>query len=515
MVKRKCVRGWPCGNSCITRKKKCRSNLNEDGRKLVETFSQYIVRLGDNPVDENTETLERLNPEAEIPTLPQNILREEPESDLSPVISVLDRSMDELRAQLGRNDSLNYLLEPLPESEDPLEIATEIENRRGRLIRSINIDNDDFVAGVRLLNSQSSSSLGDDELDISLEELDAFDNTFSTISRNRETLSDEGIERLTQQQIQDVLDSGANQESVKGKTIKGSFKDISEKAEFEGDFWKPQNKTVIENEDSIRTIFNDLRDRRLLPSLTDQEFEERIQRRIELADNQPRREIRQTSADEPFKEQAIASIGVGDNIIRAKAFGRNTGTRELIDSLIETDLADTLNALGFDNLEAVVQPTSASINWSVNDSFITTNLKPVEGLSDRELAMRVGSAARIANKEILRRLPSGTILTNSPAEGDGKRGQRIKLYKRAGFGDPDELGIMRSIKIGDKLYPITDKQLSSQLEGDDLLATVGLAEGKKIKAIVPDKGVAIEDIWETTEDDILWALVVANPSPKN
>ena len=66
MVKRKCVRGWACGNSCITRKKKCRSNLNEEGRKLIETFSQYIVRLGSNLTDENAETLGRLSPEATI-----------------------------------------------------------------------------------------------------------------------------------------------------------------------------------------------------------------------------------------------------------------------------------------------------------------------------------------------------------------------------------------------------------------------------------------------------------------
>ena len=45
MVKRKCVRGWPCGNTCITRKKKCRSNLNEEGKKLIETYTEYINRL--------------------------------------------------------------------------------------------------------------------------------------------------------------------------------------------------------------------------------------------------------------------------------------------------------------------------------------------------------------------------------------------------------------------------------------------------------------------------------------
>ena len=45
MAKKKCSRGWGCGNSCISRTKTCRSNLDANGKKIVENFTQQLLRL--------------------------------------------------------------------------------------------------------------------------------------------------------------------------------------------------------------------------------------------------------------------------------------------------------------------------------------------------------------------------------------------------------------------------------------------------------------------------------------
>ena len=78
MAKKKCVKGWGCGNSCISRVRKCRSNLSDEGKKIVETFMQYVQRtqepgdLADEPKPkkkfgkiENPELLEPSKPEKE------------------------------------------------------------------------------------------------------------------------------------------------------------------------------------------------------------------------------------------------------------------------------------------------------------------------------------------------------------------------------------------------------------------------------------------------------------------
>lgn len=45
MVKKKCRIGWGCGGTCISRKKLCRSNLDQNEKKIVESFTQYVKRL--------------------------------------------------------------------------------------------------------------------------------------------------------------------------------------------------------------------------------------------------------------------------------------------------------------------------------------------------------------------------------------------------------------------------------------------------------------------------------------
>ena len=41
-----CKSGFPCGRACISKTKTCRSNLSATGEKLVETFADFVKRIG-------------------------------------------------------------------------------------------------------------------------------------------------------------------------------------------------------------------------------------------------------------------------------------------------------------------------------------------------------------------------------------------------------------------------------------------------------------------------------------
>ena len=43
--RKECKKGFPCGKSCIARSRKCKSNLDPKGKKLVETFADYVARI--------------------------------------------------------------------------------------------------------------------------------------------------------------------------------------------------------------------------------------------------------------------------------------------------------------------------------------------------------------------------------------------------------------------------------------------------------------------------------------
>jgi len=41
----KCNKGFPCGKTCISRKRLCWANLSSNNSRLAETFSQFVNRL--------------------------------------------------------------------------------------------------------------------------------------------------------------------------------------------------------------------------------------------------------------------------------------------------------------------------------------------------------------------------------------------------------------------------------------------------------------------------------------
>lgn len=109
MTKKKCKKGWGCGNSCISRTRKCRSNTNDEGKKLIETFSQYI-----NRTQEPGEMTGPLLPtvaiakEADISkfnSIAQDIIKPPPIKPLTPEEEALVVGED-MKAARGYNDML-------------------------------------------------------------------------------------------------------------------------------------------------------------------------------------------------------------------------------------------------------------------------------------------------------------------------------------------------------------------------------------------------------------------------
>lgn len=60
MVKRKkCITGWQCGGSCISRNKNCVSRLGKEEKLLVDTFEKYVqVLIGSASSEEKFEAVE-------------------------------------------------------------------------------------------------------------------------------------------------------------------------------------------------------------------------------------------------------------------------------------------------------------------------------------------------------------------------------------------------------------------------------------------------------------------------
>ena len=63
MAKKQCSRGWGCGDSCISRTKTCKSNLDDQGKQLVEGFTEMMLRITERKPEpqqeENTEDTEQ------------------------------------------------------------------------------------------------------------------------------------------------------------------------------------------------------------------------------------------------------------------------------------------------------------------------------------------------------------------------------------------------------------------------------------------------------------------------
>lgn len=72
MAKKKCVKGFPCGNSCVRKSRKdgtptkCKSNLDENGKRIRETFGQYLMRVSAKKVPPKVEEANEATPKPDV-----------------------------------------------------------------------------------------------------------------------------------------------------------------------------------------------------------------------------------------------------------------------------------------------------------------------------------------------------------------------------------------------------------------------------------------------------------------
>lgn len=188
---------------------------------------------------------------------------------------------------------------------------------------------------------------------------------------------------------------------------------------------------------------------------------------------------------------------VGDN--RVAAVASKSGLYDELD-FEETDIEDVLGKLGLSKEQAFKNP-NYDINWFVNSSTEEGSVKPVEGLSDSQAKKRIAQAAKNANMEALANIGEPTIIVATVEDDDGKGDSRLKLYKKAGYGDMFGDGsTVAAIKFAGKLFPINAK-----LEDDDALDELLIDEDDfEMEAFSESEGgVTIED--DSFMDDLdLW-----------
>lgn len=82
-----------------------------------------------------------------------------------------------------------------------------------------------------------------------------------------------------------------------------------------------------------------------------------------------------------------------------------------------------------------------------NGTFDAGTIPP----EDSKIAVEI---IREQYRTIMRELPDGAIVVNTPWTSDGKGGGRQAAYMRQGFGPPSETGEMAAMKVGGNLVPI-------------------------------------------------------------
>lgn len=132
-----------------------------------------------------------------------------------------------------------------------------------------------------------------------------------------------------------------------------------------------------------------------------------------------------------------------------------------------------LTAAG-DKAEVVFEPMDLSVDFSnakKGDSY--TVLFKVNGgydagtISDSREGVKAALKIRKQIQNEIAKIPDGTLLSNSPHDGDGKGNQRAALYKSFGFSDVDNSGLMPqqwAIVQNGKLRPITVSQVEELLK---------------------------------------------------
>jgi hypothetical protein len=98
---------------------------------------------------------------------------------------------------------------------------------------------------------------------------------------------------------------------------------------------------------------------------------------------------------------------------------------------------------------------AVEINIYVNDSINSERSNVI----DTKQALKVAMTAMRNVKEMVAKMPDGTLLSNTPSDGDGRGDARASLYAKAGFSPVDKSFIMYAVVIGGKIKPASKEYL--------------------------------------------------------
>ena len=123
---------------------------------------------------------------------------------------------------------------------------------------------------------------------------------------------------------------------------------------------------------------------------------------------------------------------------------------DLFEKETDTGSNTVKTTIGSDFFQKLDPPPSINIiGIEVNGGYDKS--KAIEGKDGLKLAL----ASREHVREYVKAAPEGTVLSNTPYQGDGFGDQRAKLYEKAGFSPPNSDNEMYSIVSGGKNIPIT------------------------------------------------------------
>lgn len=111
--------------------------------------------------------------------------------------------------------------------------------------------------------------------------------------------------------------------------------------------------------------------------------------------------------------------------------------------------------VGRHDVEVRYSPSSG-FNYRVNGKY------DAGSVTDRKEQIRIATSVREAWDSVVRASPEGQKFNTSAYDGDGKADQRVKAYKKIGFGDPNEVDQMYAVKKGGRVVPSSEQDGNAQ-----------------------------------------------------
>ena len=219
--RKKCNKGYGCGNSCISRKRTCKSNVGQDGKKLVENFTQYLQRL--EAEDKIAKTIDRAN---EQDSEAKRLIDETIDSVEEQRDREIGKAIDQARLERQRDEAIGRAIDNVNRGDQQVERAVSgvsLSTLRRRALEKNLIDE----AAKRALEFKLENTDSQEELDETfLKELEKIKEEIDEAAKEAiAQITDEGQFKLDQ-----IIPGG-------GGVIAVEFSDSNRKlrAEFDDD----------------------------------------------------------------------------------------------------------------------------------------------------------------------------------------------------------------------------------------------------------------------------------------